>query len=293
MSVNIFWDPNGFELDSLGTKKLINLTDGDTPYVSLSIRMLSIDTPELHYPGNAKPANYNDELKQLAQWIEMGKAPIQMGLAEHLLPKLHTGEAGSLHHHQGERAKEYLAQLFEERLTKPNGKQRSLHIRAANDPMDSHGRLLAYIAPQYSRKELATTSLEDRKTFNLLMVEAGWAAPLLIFPSLPRHKDLKLSQELAKRAVEEGKGIWGSDKTLTGYEYRMCVKLHRVTQKLVNDEPISSRQKNGWIDRYCADMETRKIYYPQEFYKVPPYNRIFIWAKDVTEAVGKMSLLPA
>ena len=42
--VKIFWDPRGFELDELGTKKYLDATDGDTPYVSISIRMLSIDT---------------------------------------------------------------------------------------------------------------------------------------------------------------------------------------------------------------------------------------------------------
>ena len=47
--VKIFWDPAGFELDTLGKNKLIRITDGDTTYIFLSIRMLSIDTPEVHY----------------------------------------------------------------------------------------------------------------------------------------------------------------------------------------------------------------------------------------------------
>ena len=50
--VKIFWDPRGFELDALGTKEYLKATDGDTPYVSILIRMLSIDTPEVYYPGN-------------------------------------------------------------------------------------------------------------------------------------------------------------------------------------------------------------------------------------------------
>ena len=60
----IFWDPSGFELDSLGAKKYLRATDGDTPYVSVSIRMLSIDTPEVHYPGNKKP---------ISKWTEHDK----------------------------------------------------------------------------------------------------------------------------------------------------------------------------------------------------------------------------
>ncbi len=48
---------------------------------------------------------------------------------------------------------------------------------------------------------------------------------------------------------------------------------------------------HSWITRYCADMTTRRIYEPQSYIKVETYNRIFIWAEDVTEAVAKMSLV--
>jgi len=30
---------------------------------------------------------------------------------------------------------------------------------------------------------------------------------------------------------------------------------------------------------------------PKNYIKVEPYNRIFIWAEDVTEAVAKMNLV--
>ena len=73
--VAIFWDPKGFELDSLGNKKYLRATDGDTPYVSVSIRMLSIDTPEVHYPGNTKPSRQDDNLAQLAAWMKQGQSP--------------------------------------------------------------------------------------------------------------------------------------------------------------------------------------------------------------------------
>jgi hypothetical protein len=38
-------------------------------------------------------------------------------------------------------------------------------------------------------------------------------------------------------------------------------------------------------------MTTRQIYEPQSYIKVEPYNRIFIWPEDVTEAVAKMNLV--
>ena len=40
-------------------------------------------------------------------------------------------------------------------------------------------------------------------------------------------------------------------------------------------------------------MTTRQIYEPQNYIKVEPYSRIFIWAEDVSEAVGKMNLMAA
>ncbi len=53
-----------------------------------------------------------------------------------------------------------------------------------------------------------------------------------------------------------------------------------------------STEKYSWISRFCLDMTTREIFYPQDYFKVQPYNRIFIWAEDVTDAVGKLNLVP-
>jgi hypothetical protein len=40
-------------------------------------------------------------------------------------------------------------------------------------------------------------------------------------------------------------------------------------------------------------MTTREVFFPQDYFKVKPYNRIFVWPDDISEAVGKMNLLPA
>jgi len=61
---------------------------------------------------------------------------------------------------------------------------------------------------------------------------------------------------------------------------------------LVKGKRLSSREKYGWISRFCADMTTKEIFPPQDYYRVLPYNRIFIWPQDVAEAVGKMNLVP-
>ena len=49
-------------------------------------------------------------------------------------------------------------------------------------------------------------SYKERATFNLLMVESGWAAPFPIYPGLPKYRDLVLLQEVAEEACKYGKG---------------------------------------------------------------------------------------
>jgi endonuclease YncB( thermonuclease family) len=77
-------------------------------------------------------------------------------------------------------------------LTRPNCRQRNLCIRATDPPFDDNGRLLAYVAPDYSAAERATMSRRDRATFNLDLVEGGWAAPFIIYPAIPGEQDLPL-----------------------------------------------------------------------------------------------------
>ncbi|MFX1476412.1 MAG: thermonuclease family protein, partial [Promethearchaeota archaeon] len=290
--VKIFWDPTSLTVDSLGKKRFLRATDGDTPYISVSIRMLSIDTPEVHYPGVRKPSKQDANLAQLATWIHEGQAPIRRNLGDYLSPKLATGKAGTLQEEQGEHATTVFKKMLEEKLTRPTGTKRKLFIRAADQHFDMYGRLLAYLAPSYTAKELAAMSRMDRATFNLLMVERGWAASFPIYPSVPSYPDLVLLQRCAKDAIENQRGMWDDPMTLAGYEFRMCVRLAEITKKLVDGEGLSRREKYGWISRYCVDMTTREVFYPQDYFRVQPYNRIFIWPENVADAVAKMNLLP-
>ena len=207
--IKIFWDPKGIELDSLGKKKYLRSTDGDTSYISVSIRMLSIDTAEVHYPGNSKPSKQNENFKKLAEWINQGKAPITKELGEFLLPKLETGHAGTLHEEQGKKATKEYENIISKKLMKSNGKKRSVFIKAANENFDQYGRLLAYMAPSYTKKELQSIPIVDRYTFNLLMIKSGWAASFPIYPSIPKYEDLILLQQSGKEAFENKKGAWG------------------------------------------------------------------------------------
>lgn len=292
VQVKIFWDPTSLTVDSLGKKRYERATDGDTPYIIMSIRMLSMDTPEVHYPGIQKPSKQDANFAQLAIWIQEGKAPIQRDLGDYLYPKLATGKAGTLQEEQGEQATIEFKKLLEEKLTLPSGRKRRLFIRAADQHFDQYGRLLAYMAPSYTGKELESMSREERATFNLLMVKRGWAASFPIYPSIPSYPDLVLLQKAAKEAFDKKKGVWAKPMTLAGYEFRMCVRLYEITKRLVRGERVSRRAKYGWISRYCVDMTTREVFYPQNYFKVKPYNRIFVWPDDVADAVAKMNLLP-
>jgi endonuclease YncB( thermonuclease family) len=293
-TVAVFWDPAGFELDSLGKKRHVPPPwDGDTPYVRIPIRMLSIDTPETNYPGLGKPSKSDAMLQELAKWIRQGDSPVADGLAQHLVPRLETGSAGSLQEKHGEKAKTEFAKLLDETLTRPSGPKRNVFLRAADEHFDAYGRLLAYMAPAYTEKELASRPLHERATFNLLMVESGWAATFPIFPSLPKYEDLVRLHEVATKAIDTGAGAWAdADLMLTGYEWRMCIKLHRVTRKLVRGESISSSEKRSWISRYCLDMTTLEIFRPQDYHRVPPANRVFVWPRDVRRAVAELNLIP-
>jgi len=288
-SVKIFWDPKGMTVDKLGTRKYERVTDGDTPYISMSIRMLSIDTPETH----SNPSKHDESLAQLAIWIQEEKAPIKPDLGQYLIPKLETGNAGALQEQQGNKATAFLEKLIMEKLSRPGGDPRQLYIRAADEHFDQYGRLLAYISPYYKKEELESRTLKERATFNLMMIESGWAASFPIYPSIPSHPNLVLLQEAGKHAFENDLGAWADPLALTGYEFRMCVRLYTTTKKMVIDgKKLYGSTKYNWIERYCVDMTTREIFYPQDYYKVKPYNRIFIWPKDVVEAVSMMNLIP-
>lgn len=288
--VNIIWDPAGMNLDTLGTKKFLRIADGDTPYVEMSIRMLSIDTPEKQY--GKKSSAYNEAFTELFDWIKEGKMPINEDLSLYLLNKLDTKKAGSLQEQQALQATEYFSELLVTKLTRPNGTVRSLFLRTSDAPFDQYGRLLAYIAPQYSEDERRTLSYKEQATFNLLMVESGWAAPFLIYPSLPKYHDLKLFRSCAKEAVFNGRGIWSNQKTLTGYEFRMCVKLYNLGKELTAGKKLSCKERTNWIERYCCDMTTREVFEPQSYFKVKPYDRIFIWSQDIKKAIAEINLTP-
>lgn len=292
--VQIFWSPSGMTMPSLGTQPLVDIHDGDTPNIRMPVRMLSIDTPETTAGSEQGAQRVDQRLAQLAQWIQQRPAdvPISQRLAEFLLPKIVTGKAGTLQFTQGTGAAAFAKSNAAQRLTKPSGEQRTLFIRTSEAPFDDNGRLLAYLAPNYTKAERDAMTLEQRSTFNLDMIRAGWAAPFILYPSIPGESDLPLFLRTAAEAAGAGSEIWGNPATLLAYEYRMVEKLYGIAKKIIEDRtPPADRW--AWRERYCVDMRTRVLVGPEDYFDIDPVYRLWIWPADVRDAVAKLNLTPS
>jgi len=254
--VQIFWAPAGASMPALGARALVDVTDGDTPNLRMPVRMLSVDTPEVTARTAQRASVIDQEFKQLGQWIRQGKAPIDAGLAEFLLPKLETGRAGSLQLEQGQAASAFGKQNITTRLARPSGRPRAIFIRVADSPFDNNNRLLAYVAPDYSEKERREIPKQQRPTFNLDLVTSGWAAQFVIYPSIPGVEDLTLLIQAAADARMAGAGIWASAETLLAYEYRAMEKLFRITDQKVNNQPLNVNERS-WRERFCVHAYSR------------------------------------
>jgi endonuclease YncB( thermonuclease family) len=291
--VEIFWTPAGARIPHIGTKAFVDVTDGDTPNIRMPVRMLSVDTPEVTADTEIGARKVDEKFKTLAVWIREGRAPISRRFADHILPKIETGAAGTLQFNQGRAASAWFKQRIEERLRKPNGDQRNLFVSTSEAPFDTNHRLLAYIAPSYTARELDEMSRKDRATFNLDLVESGWAAPFVVFPNIPGELDLPMFLEAASAAANEPRGQYIDPLSLPAYEYRMCEKLFSITKKIVEGERVSNKDRFGWRSRYAADMRDRKLYGPEDYMGVPGLYRIWIWPDDVQRAIGALNLVPS
>ncbi len=292
-AIQVLWSPAGVTMPSLGAKALVDVHDGDTPNIRMPIRMLSIDTPEVTARSEAGAARVDQHFTDLAQWIRDGTAPVSPAFGEYILPKLATGTAGTLQFQLGTAAAAFATSNVAARLTRPDGSQRNLFVRTADSPFDTHGRLLAYTAPDYSAKERRTLTRTERATFNLDMVTSGWAATFVIYPSIPGELDLPLLLDAAATARSAGAGAWADERAMPGYEYRSIDRLHAVTAKIVAGQDVAAADRFGWRERYCADMRDRVLHGPEGYPAVPPEYRLWFWAADVAEAVSRLNLTPA
>jgi endonuclease YncB( thermonuclease family) len=292
--VQILWTPAGINMPSLDTKQFIDTHDGDTPNIRVPVRMLSIDTPETTAQTSAGAARVDEKLAQLAEWISdrPDDVPTTSRYAAYLMPKIATGAAGTLQFTQGSSAAEFAKTNFDARLTKPDGSKRTLFVRTADAPFDPNGRLLAYLAPNYTKAERETLSREERATFNLDMIRTGWAATFILYPSIPGELDLPILLHAADEAVTAARGIWGDPNTLLAYEYRMAEKLYQNTKAIIVDQK-PPQDPWDWRERYCVDMTTRTLYGPEDYFEIAPTYRLWLWQVDVQAAVSELNLTPS
>jgi endonuclease YncB( thermonuclease family) len=290
--VQVFWAPDGASMPTLGTRPLVDVTDGDTPNLRMPVRMLSVDTPEVTARSAERAARIDEEFAQLAEWMQKGLAPITAELAEFLVPRLDTGRAGTLHFTQGQEASAFAKENIARRLARPSGTPRGLFIRVADSPFDTNHRLLAYLAPDYTEKERREIPRRQRPTFNLDLVAAGWATPFVIYPAIPGADDLAMLIEAAATARADRSGIWADPLTLLAYEYRAMEKLFGITRKKVNDQPLTVDERS-WRERYCVDLRDRVLHGPEDYFGIDPEYRLWVWPADLREAVAKLNLTPS
>ncbi len=292
--VQVLWSPAGAQIPNLGARALVDVSDGDTPNIRMPIRMLSVDTPEVTARSVTGAQKVDQKFAELAAWIQNGTAPVSAGFAAYILPKLATGNAGTLQFDQGKQASAWFKARADERLKRPNSnRRRNLFVRTADTPFDNYNRLLAYVAPSYSSRELADLTRKQRATFNLDLVESGWAAPFIVFPNIPGELDLPVFLEAAVDAQDAGRGQYADPLSLPAFEYRMCEKLHRISKKIAAGEKLSAKETRAWRSRYVADMRDRSLHGPESYMAVPMPYRIWIWPQDVQRAIGALNLTPA
>ncbi|MEV0149964.1 MULTISPECIES: thermonuclease family protein [unclassified Nonomuraea] len=267
--------------------RFLKVTDGDTPAIEMSIRMVSIDTPESEYGGSPPTAQATLE-RAKARLQDSAYDALPQDLRDYLIARI-TPDAAQRHLTAGKLAAEAHKTMVTTRLARPDGSQRKMAVIATGELVEKNGRLLAYTAPWFSRTPsdpLPPRDHPDRRTFNLDMVALGWAATFIIYPSIPRTADLNLLLEEAEQAWQQQRGAWaqfGPD-LLLGYEYRTCIKLG--TRHL--DDPAETIASA--FQRVCVDLRTLTEVGLYGYHQVPPAQRLWIWATDLEQARKDLSL---
>lgn len=69
-------------------------------------------------------------------------------------------------------------------------------------------------------------------------------------------------------------------------------KLFQITREKVNNQPLKVGERS-WRERYCADMRTRALRGPEDYFGIDPEYRLWIWPRNLRDAVGRLNLTPA
>jgi endonuclease YncB( thermonuclease family) len=268
---------------NVSPKKDIGGPDGDTIKIEQPIRMVSCDTPEKEKPfGTAATAQpkLNIAKKRLQEGFF---AALPKGLIKYLTQRI-TADAAKKHINAGKDASTHFEKVKDAALNKPNGTRRKVGVLPSGEVIDRNGRMLAYIMT-YLEKPLPPKGDPARKTYNLIMVEDGWASFFPIWPSLPTDpKDFEIIYAAAKKAWSNKKGMWKKYgiNLLLPYEYRLLMKLSIKydAAKHKNQNNFIKTMMDTAFQRLCVDLRTMKLVGKFDFYKVPPSHRFWIWETD-------------
>lgn len=263
--------------------RLNRAVDGDTVDVVQSVRMVSIDTPEkADYAGAPPVAQAKlDRCRQrlLDGTYEALPEPLRQYLVERITP-----DAAQRHIAASARAAEEFAKMRRARLEAvPDGQQPKIGIIVTGEVLDENGRLLAYIAP-WLKAPLPHRDDSRRKTFNLEMVETGWASLFPIYPSLPNDDDFNRALFAAERAWAQKRGAWnefGSD-LLLGYEYRACIKLGAADNPASPIPPVARITEA--FRRICVDIRSHTIFGRYGYHQIDPPYRLWVWPQHLHQA---------
>jgi endonuclease YncB( thermonuclease family) len=265
---------------------LLHASDGDTPVIEQPVRAVSCDTPEkAGYAG--KPAISQPKLDTCRQRLSGNfYNALPDRLRNYLIARL-TPNAAANHIAGAVSASTFFDTVLDYRLTRADGTKRGLAVIATGEIVDRYGRLLAYFAPWFagSRADpLPPRNDPARRTFNLEMVESGWAASFVVYPSLPNNIDMNALIAAAETAWNERKGVWRDygRRFLLGFEFRACIKLATA--------PSAAAGIKDAFQRVCVDLRTLRNVGKFGFTRVPPPYRMWIWETDVAKATGELGL---
>ena len=267
----------------------------------MGVRMLGIDTPELHFPGNSNPEKQDPILAELHKSALFKKLPEE--LKNYLLPRLEG--AGSRQKKWAKLAKVALEEIVDvsfysvekgktlsnspfvkgenqsvslkkrnnktlkQRTLKTRGydsvKRRKIFLACGKEVIDCYGRILAYCGPYLTKEERKVLGQPD--TFNLKMLKLGFAISNIHSGNLPKDEDIELVIKAVKEAREKKMGFWSEkDKILHGYEFRALVRM--------SEGEKGFRYKVGDLRDHLSGKEM-KFYKPEEYIKIKEEYRVF------------------
>jgi endonuclease YncB( thermonuclease family) len=267
---------------------LFRTSDGDTPVIEQPVRAVSCDTPEkagyAGAPSISQPKLDTCRQRLCGNFYSALPQPLRKYLIQRLTP-----DAAANHIAGAVSASTFFDTILEQRLTRADGTKRGLAVIATGEIVDRYGRFLAYFAPWFtgSRTDpLPPRNDPARRTFNLQMVESGWAASFPIYPSLPNNSDMNRLIAGAEAAWNERKGVWNvyGRKFLLGHEFRACIKLGTAQTPAAGIKDA--------FQRVCVDLRTLRNVGKFGFSRVPPPYRLWIWETDVEKATVELGLQP-